>query len=451
MEDNTNLETMETMDTTEIPEAVEIAEDVIIDAPVEPEAVTEAAPEAAIPEAPVVEAAAPAAPVAQQAQQAQQAPAVQSDKFTQEEMDKIRQYADTIDLEDTGMVLQYGVGAQQKLAEFSESALASVKTKELGEVGDLLVDLVTEIKTSGEEKKGIFGVFKSAEKKLEEKKARYTESEKNVDKIADALQDHQVILLKDIALLDRLYDKNQKYFKELSMYIEAGKIRLQEVRSGELMELQRKAEASKLPEDVQALDDLNSKCERFEKKLYDLELTRTVALQMAPQIRMVQNNDTLMSEKIQSTLVNSLPLWKSQMLLALGLAHSQEAAKAQQIVTDATNQMLIQNAETLKDATITSAKEYERGIVDMETLEKTHASLITTMDEVLKIQDEGRTKRREAESELRRLEDELRQKIMSATAASVNGATGQTQNEPAAPASIKVDASSDDPFGLYVE
>ncbi len=378
-----------------------------------------------------------------------EAPAQPAQKFTAEEMEKINQFAETIDLKDTGQVLQYGSGSQQKLAEFSESALASVKTKELGEVGDLLADLVTEIKSTGEEKKGLFGMFQSAEKKLEHKKAQFAESEKNVDKIADALQDHQVILMKDIALLDRLYEKNHLYFKELSMYIEAGKLKLQQVREGELAELQKKAEESKLPEDVQALDDLNNKCERFEKKIYDLELTRTVALQMAPQIRMVQNNDTLMSEKIQSTLVNSLPLWKSQMVLALGLAHSQEAAKAQQMVTDATNQMLVQNAETLKDATITSAREYERGIVDMETLEKTQNSLITTIDEVLKIQDEGRTKRREAEAELRRLEDELRQKIMAAATAAAKSAqpAAAAQQIPDAP----VAAVSDDPFGLYVE
>ncbi len=399
---------------------------------------------------------APAAP-APQAQQAQAAPAAapaaqaqQASKFTPEEQAKIRQFAESIDIKDTGTVLQYGAGTQQKLAEFSESALASVKTKELGEVGDLLADLVTEIKSTGEEKKGIFGLFQNAEKKLEHKKAQYTESEKNVDKIADALQDHQVILMKDIALLDRLYEKNQTYFKELSMYIEAGKIKLQQVREGELQELRRKAETSQLPEDVQALDDLNNKCERFEKKLYDLELTRTVALQMAPQIRMVQNNDTLMSEKIQSTLVNSLPLWKSQMLLALGLAHSQEAAKAQQMVTDATNQMLIQNAETLKDATITSAREYERGIVDMDTLKKTQASLITTIDEVIKIQDEGRKSRREAEVELRRLEDELRMKIMAAATASGKAqAQGGSVSMIGSVPDAQVSPISEDPFGLH--
>ena len=372
-------------------------------------------------------------------------------KFTAEEQAKIDAFAETIDVSDTTMVLQYGVGAQQKLAEFSESALTSVKTQDLGQVGDLLSDLVTEIKTSGEEKKGIFGMFQSAEKKLEHKKAQYAAAEKNVDKIADALQDHQVILMKDIALLDKLYEKNHLYFKELSMYIEAGKKKLAEVRATDLVELQRKAEQSKLPEDVQALDDLNNKCERFEKKIYDLELTRTVALQMAPQIRMVQNNDTLMSEKIQSTLVNSLPLWKSQMLIALGLAHSQEAAKAQQLVTDATNQMLIQNAEALHQATVSSAKEYERGIVDMETLEKTQANLISTIDEVLKIQDEGRTKRREAEAELVRLEDELRAKIMSAAAraASANGVQAAPAKEEIPEAQVTV--MSDDPFGLYTE
>ena len=404
------------------------------------------------------------APIQAQAQQAVQ----DSDsKFTPEEMDKIRNFADTIDIKDTNTVLQYGVGTQQKLAEFSESALASVKTKELGEVGDLLADLVTEIKTSGEEKKGIFGIFQSAEKKIENKKAQYAASEKNVDKIADALQDHQVILMKDIALLDKLYDKNHLYFKELSMYIEAGKIRLQNVREGELAQLKEKAEQSQQPEDIQALQDLNNKCERFEKKIHDLELTRTVALQMAPQIRMVQNNDTLMSEKIQSTLVNSLPLWKSQMLLALGLAHSEEAAKAQQMVTDATNQMLVQNAETLKDATITSAKEYERGIIDMETLKKTQASLITTIDEVIRIQDDGRAKRREAEGELKRLEDELREKIMAAATRNVGEPAPKPDDvaeatldiDEEAAAAIEAEAVpeaevkvvSEDPFGLHGE
>ncbi len=382
--------------------------------------------------------------------QAAQAVAEESEaKFTPEEMAKIEQFAQTIDVKDTSMVLQYGVGAQQKLSEFSESALNSVKTQDLGEVGDLLSDLVTEIKTSGEEKKGIFGLFQNAEKKLEHKKAQFAAAEKNVDKIADALQDHQVILMKDIALLDKLYEKNHLYFKEISMYIEAGKKKLADTRANELEQLRQKAEQSKLPEDVQALDDLNNKCERFEKKIYDLELTRTIALQMAPQIRMVQNNDSLMSEKIQSTLVNSLPLWKSQMLIALGLAHSQEAAKAQQMVTDATNQMLIQNAQALHQATVASAKEYERGIVDMETVEKTQASLISTIDEVLKIQDEGRAKRREAEAELVRLEDELRAKIMSAagrSAAQQSGAKPQAE-----PADAQVTVISDDPFGLYNE
>ncbi|MBQ9015950.1 MAG: toxic anion resistance protein [Firmicutes bacterium] len=394
--------------------------------------------------------------VAQVADQAVPAPAaVQAAvaeteaKFTPEEQAKIDQFAETIDVSDTTMVLQYGVGAQQKLAEFSESALNSVKTQDLGSVGNLLSDLVTEIKTSGEEKKGLFGMFQSAEKKLEHKKAQYAAAEKNVDKIADALQDHQVILMKDIALLDKLYEKNHLYFKELSMYIEAGKKKLADVRAGELVELQRKAEESKLPEDIQALQDLSDKCERFEKKIYDLELTRTVALQMAPQIRMVQNNDSLMSEKIQSTLVNSLPLWKSQMLIALGLAHSQEAAKAQQLVTDATNQMLIQNAEALHQATVASAKEYERGIVDMETLEKTQANLISTIDEVIKIQDDGRAKRREAEAKLVKLEDELRTKIMYAA-----GRTAEQQSaapvQTAAP-DAQVSVMSDDPFGLYTE
>ena len=356
--------------------------------------------------------------------QAAQAVAMETEtKFTPEEQAKIDQFAQTIDVKDTGMVLQYGVGAQQKLSEFSESALNSVKTQDLGEVGDLLADLVTEIKTTNEEKKGLFGLFQNAEKKLEHKKAQFAAAEKNVDKIADALQDHQVILMKDIALLDKLYAKNHLYFKEISMYIEAGKKKLAETRAGELEELRKKAEQSKLPEDVQALDDLNNKCERFEKKIYDLELTRTIALQMAPQIRMVQNNDSLMSEKIQSTLVNSLPLWKSQ--------------------------MLIQNAQALHQATVASAKEYERGIVDMETIEKTQASLISTIDEVLKIQDEGRAKRREAEAELVRLEDELRAKIMSAAGRAAAQQTGAQTQQPVADAQVTV--VSDDPFGLYTE
>ena len=430
--------------TTDVSEAVEAAEAAKVEATeavAEAQAAATSATEAQAEAVAAVEAAsASMAAAAPMQQQAQQAVAESDSKFTPEEMNKIRQFADTIDIKDTGTVLQYGVGTQQKLAEFSESALASVKTKELGEVGDLLADLVTEIKTSGEEKKGIFGLFQSAEKKIEHKKAQFAESERNVDKIADALQDHQVILMKDIALLDKLYEKNHLYFKELSMYIEAGKIRLQQVREGELVELRKKAEQTKQPEDIQALDDLNNKCERFEKKIYDLELTRTVALQMAPQIRMVQNNDTLMSEKIQSTLVNSLPLWKSQMLLALGLAHSQEAAKTQQMVTDATNQMLVQNAETLHDATVTSAKEYERGIVDMETLKKTQASLISTIDEVIKIQDDGRAKRREAEGELRKLEDELRQKIMTAATRTIGEGTKEE------PANVE-----DDPFDIKVE
>ena len=333
-------------------------------------------------------------------------------KFTPEEQAKIDQFAQTIDVSDTTMVLQYGVGAQQKLAEFSESALNSVKTQDLGQVGDLLSDLVTEIKTSGEEKKGIFGMFQSAEKKLEHKKAQYAAAEKNVDKIADALQDHQVILMKDIALLDKLYEKNHLYFKELSMYIEAGKKKLEEVRSGELVELQKKAEQSKLPEDIQALQDLSDKCERFEKKIYDLELTRTVALQMAPQIRMVQSADTTMAEKIQSTIVNTIPLWKNQMVIAMGIEHSNQAAQAQQAVTDVTNQLLKNNAAKLKTASIETARASERGIVDMETLKQTNSELISTLDEVLKIQEDGHAKRMEAENEMARMESELKDKLI---------------------------------------
>jgi uncharacterized protein YaaN involved in tellurite resistance len=299
------------------------------------------------------------------------------------------------------------------MADFSDQALANVKTQELGEVGDLITGVVGELKSfDATEEKGLFGFFKKQTDKLDTMKARYTKAETNVAKITDALEQHQVRLLKDSALLDQMYDQNLTYFKELSMYILAGRKKLEEVRNGKLRELQQKAQESNLPEDAQAAKDLDDKCNRFEKKLHDLELTRTISLQTAPQIRLVQNNDTMMVEKIQTTIVNTIPLWKSQMVLALGIAHSTEAAQAQRKVTDLTNELLKKNAETLHMATVETAKESERGIVDIETLKQTNAQLIQTLDDVLKIQDEGRAKRQEAEVEMRRMESDLKAKLL---------------------------------------
>lgn len=334
-------------------------------------------------------------------------------RFTDEEQKMIDDFAGKINLNDTNVVLQYGAGAQKKMADFSESALDSVRTKDLGEVGGLLTSLVTELKGFGEEDaKGIKGFFKKSANKVNAIKAKYAKAEVNVNKIADALESHQVVLMKDVATLDKLYELNRTYFKELSMYIVAGKQKLQYTLDTDLPQLQQKAQASGLPEDAQAANDLASMCDRFEKKLYDLDLTRTISLQMAPQIRLVQGNDTLMSEKIQSTLVNTLPLWKSQMIIALGVAHSQEAAAAQRTVSDTTNELLRKNADNLKMATIETARESERGIVDMETLKHTNETLITTLDEVIQIQDDGHKKRMEAESELVKLEDELKNKLL---------------------------------------
>lgn len=336
------------------------------------------------------------------------------DVLTPEEKKMVADFAAKIDLRSSNAILQYGAGAQKKIADFSESALENVKTKDLGEVGDMLAGVVTELKSfdEEEEEKGIFGFFKKGGNKLANMKAKYDKAEVNVNKICDALEGHQIQLMKDIAMLDKMYELNTTYFKELSMYIAAGKKKLQDVATTELPELEAKAARSELPEDAQAVNDLNALCNRFEKKIHDLELTRTISLQMAPQIRLVQSNDTVMSEKIQSTLVNTIPLWKSQMVLAIGVENSSRAAKAQREVTDMTNELLRKNAEKLKLATVETAKESERGIVDIETLKATNESLISTLDEVMKIQQEGKEKRRTAEAELNRIENELKQKLL---------------------------------------
>lgn len=336
------------------------------------------------------------------------------DVLTPEEKKMVADFAAKIDLRSSNAILQYGAGAQKKIADFSESALENVKTKDLGEVGDMLAGVVTELKSfdEEEEEKGIFGFFKKGGNKLANMKAKYDKAEVNVNKICDALEGHQIQLMKDIAMLDKMYELNTTYFKELSMYIAAGKKKLQDVATTELPELEAKAARSGLPEDAQAVNDLNALCNRFEKKIHDLELTRTISLQMAPQIRLVQSNDTVMSEKIQSTLVNTIPLWKSQMVLAIGVENSSRAAKAQREVTDMTNELLRKNAEKLKLATVETAKESERGIVDIETLKATNESLVSTLDEVMKIQQEGKEKRRTAEAELNRIENELKQKLL---------------------------------------
>ena len=319
-----------------------------------------------------------------------------------------------VHISDSQLVLQYGSAAQKSVAGFSESALANVRNKDLGEVGDTLTNLVVELKNFGqeEEEKGIFGFFKKAGNKMEAMKAQYGKAEANVDKIARELEQHQVVLMKDIAMFDQMYELNLKYYKELTMYIIAGKKRLAEVQSGQLEELRKKAEASGAAEDAQAYNDMMQMCNRFEKKLHDLELTRMISIQMGPQTRMLQNNDTLMVEKIQSSLVNTIPLWKSQMVLALGLENSRKATAAQSAVTNATNELLKKNAEMLKMGTIATAKEAERSIIDIETLQHTNQQLISTLDEVIQIQRDGAQKRRAAEVELGRIEGELRQKLM---------------------------------------
>lgn len=334
--------------------------------------------------------------------------------LTPQEQKMVDDFAKKIDINDSNMVLQYGSASQKKIANFSESALQSVRTKDLGEVGELVVGLVNQLKgfSVEEEEKGFLGLFKKPSNKISSLKTKYDKAEVNVDKICEVLEEHQIKLMKDIATLDKMYDLNLVYFKELTMYIHAGKKKLEEVRANELVKLTEKAKLSGLPEDAQAANDFAAKCNSFEKKLHDLELTRMISIQMAPQIRLVQNNDSMMTEKIQSTLVNTIPLWKSQMVLALGIAHSRDAIRAQREVTDMTNALLRKNAETLKMGTIEAAKESERGIVDIETLKHTNESLISTLDEVMRIQDEGRQKRREAESELGKIEQELKNKLL---------------------------------------
>lgn len=340
-------------------------------------------------------------------------PTLDDSILTEEEKQAVAAFAEQIDLTNSSMILQYGAGTQKKMADFSENALENVKTKDLGEVGNLLSGVVKELKSfDEEEEKGFLGIFKKTSNKIQNMKAKYAKAETNVNQICQVLETHQVQLMKDIAILDKMYELNLTYFKELSMYILAGKKKLQEVREGKLQEMIKKAQESNLPEDAQAARDLENMCNRFEKKLHDLELTRTISIQTAPQIRLVQGNDTLMVEKIQSTVVNAIPLWKSQMVLALGVEHSTQAAEAQRKVTDMTNELLKKNAEKLQMATVETAKESERGIVDIETLKATNESLINTLDEVMRIQSEGRQKRKEAEAEMVRLEGELKGKLL---------------------------------------
>ncbi len=341
-------------------------------------------------------------------------------ELTEDEQSTVSSYVDAIDINDSQMVLQYGAGAQQKIASFSETTLENVRTKDLGDVGTMLADVVTELKSfDATETKGFLGIFKKGANKATALKAKYDKAETNVNGIVKALESHQVTLMKDIAMLDQMYESNLQYFKELTLYILAGKEKLKQAREVELPNMLAKAEESGKPEDAQAAKDYSSMIDRFEKKIYDLELTRNISMQMGPQIRLIQSNDTVMTEKIQSTLVNTIPLWKSQMVIAIGLEHSQDAAKAQREVTDATNELLLKNAEALKMATIDTAKESERGIVDIETLTKTNQTLIDTFDEVMKIQAEGRTKRAEAEVELKRIEDEMKAKVLEVSKSSM--------------------------------
>ena len=349
------------------------------------------------------------------AQKERDANAVKLDEsqLTEAERKMVNEFSQKIDITDSAVVLQYGAAAQKNIAGFSENALNGVRTKDLGQIGDALSGLVVELKGFGqEEKKGLFGFFQKKRDELEVMKANYAKAEANVDKIVAVLEGHQVTLMKDIAMLDQMYDLNTKYYKELTMYILAGKKRLEQVRSTELEELRRKAAASGAQEDAQAYNDLANMCSRFEKKLHDLELTRMISIQMGPQTRLLQNNDTQMLEKIQSSLVNTIPLWKSQMVLALGLEHGRQATAAQTAVTDMTNELLKKNADMLKMGTIETAREAERSVVSIETLQHTNQQLITTLDEVMKIQTEGAQKRKEAEAELGRIEGELKQKLL---------------------------------------
>jgi len=350
------------------------------------------------------------APLVETAPQEPKAPEV---ILTAEEQAVVDAFAEKIDIENTAQILQYGAGAQKKMADFSDNALAAVRTQDLGEVGDLLVEVVGELKGfDAEESRGLLGFFRKQADKLETMKTKFAKAEITVERIGDALQQHQVRLLKDSAVLDKMYEQNLAYFKELTMYILAGKQKLAQVRAGKLKELEEKAKQTGLAEDAQAARDLADKCDRFEKKIHDLELTRAICIQTAPQIRMIQSNDTVMVEKIQTTLVNTIPLWKNQMVLALGIAHSTEAAAAQRQVSEITNALLKQNAEKLHLASVETAKEAERGIVDIETLKETNAKLIQTFDDVMKIQADGRAKRLAAEAEMARMEDELKHKLL---------------------------------------
>ena len=327
----------------------------------------------------------------------------------------VNDFAEKIDITNSQMVLQYGAASQKKLSDFSETALSRVKTKDMGETGELITGLIAELQgfdANAEQPKGIFGFFKKAGNNIDQLKTRYESADKNVERIRAQLEDHQVVLMKDITMLDKMYQLNLVYFKELTMYILAGRKKLEQVRGGELKTAQEKALRTQLPEDAQAARDLADMCDRFEKKLYDLELTRNISIQMGPQIRLIQSNDTTMAEKIQTTIVNTIPLWKNQMVLALGIAHSQEAMKAERAVTDATNDLLRRNAATLKQGTIDIAKESERGIVDIETLKETNKQLIETLDELNKIRADGKAKRANAEQELGRIEGELRAKLL---------------------------------------
>ena len=340
---------------------------------------------------------------------------VEDTPLSPEEQKMVNDFAEKIDITNSQMVLQYGAASQKKLSDFSETALSRVKTKDMGETGELITNLISELQgfdAATEQPKGIFGFFKKTSNSIEQLKTRYDSADKNVERIKAQLEDHQVTLMKDITMLDKMYDLNLVYFKELTMYILAGKKKLAEVRANDLKAAQEKAQRTQLPEDAQAARDLADLCDRFEKKLYDLELTRNVSIQMGPQIRLIQSNDTMMAEKIQTTIVNTIPLWKNQMVLALGIAHSQQAMQAERAVTDATNELLKKNAATLKQGTIEIAKESERGIVDIETLQQTNKQLIETLDELNKIRADGKAKRANAEQELGRIEGELRQKML---------------------------------------
>ena len=357
---------------------------------------------------------APATPAAPEVKKEVEPVVLDESMLTEQERAAVNEFSKKIDVRDTNQVLQYGAAAQKSVASFSESALANVRGKDMGEIGEDLSRLVVELKGFGakEEKKGLAGLFKKAGNRLESMKAEYSKVEANVDKIAQSLENHQITLLKDVAMFDQMYELNLKYYKELTMYILAGKKRLEEVRGGELEELRKKAEQTGLAEDAQAYNDLVNLCNRFEKKIHDLELTRVVSVQMGPQTRLLQNNDTLMIEKIQSSLVNTIPLWKSQMVLALGMEHSRQATSAQSAVTEMTNELLKKNAEALKMGTIATAKEAERSIIDIETLQHTNEQLISSLDEVMNIQREGAAKRKAAEAELGRIEGELKQKLL---------------------------------------